>query len=211
LEALVLSYFDNKIGPTISHAFNLEGISAPVKLPPNIRTEIVKLIDMQTTEEFFTYGFENYASANLYFEIHSDWARGNRELLCLSILLHFGKPELFKETLIGGAQRLKAIPNLFKAFHGKPKDPDPEIQQKQLELKELLTTLCQEINHAREKGITPGSTRENQRNRVRDQKRDRDRDEARDRNRDEVRDRDRDEVRDRDRDAARDRQRDDAR
>ncbi len=174
---------------------NLEDISAPVKLPPKVRTEIAKLIDLQTTEELFTYGFENYASANLYFEIPSDWARGNRELLCLSILLHSGKPELFKETLIGGAQRLKAIPNLFKAFHVKTKGPDPEIQQKQLKLKELLKTLCQEINHAREKGITPENKHESTRNRVRDQKRDLDRDETRDRDRDEARDRQRDEAR----------------
>ncbi len=206
MEALVLSYFDNKIGPTISHAFNLAGSSALVKLPPKVRTEIVKLIDLQTTEEFFTYGFENYASANLYFEIPSDWARGNRELLCLSFLLHSGKPELFKETLIGGAQRLKAIPNIYKAFYVEKKVQDQEVNHKRQELEEFLSSFCQDVLRAREKAITQESEGEHKRNRVRDRKRDRDRDEARDLERDEARDLEREEPRDSERDEKRDRQ-----
>ncbi len=194
LEALVLSYFDAHKGPVITHILDLEGRNAPTKLPLDVRKEITKFIDMQTAEKFFTYGFKNYTSANLYFEIPSNLARGNREILCLTALTRSGKPEVFKETLFAGANRLKTIPNLYMAFHDNLKDP--EVTQKQRELKEFLAILCQELNRAREMAITHDSARESKRNWIRDQKRDRDRDDARDRQRDEVRDRERDEARD---------------
>src|SRR4030042_64455 len=117
MEALVLCYCDNFKGPRITNVLNLDNIGTPVKLPPKVRKEIEKLVDTQTEEGFFTYGFKTYTTANFYFEIPSDLARGKREILCLSVLTHSRKPELFKETLIRGAQRFKVIPNLYKAFH----------------------------------------------------------------------------------------------
>ncbi len=208
LEALVLCYFDNIKGPTIAHVLDLENTRTPANLPPNVHLEITKLIDMHTAEEFFTYGFETYTTANLYFEIPSDLARGKREILCYSILTHSRKPEVFKETLIGGAQRLRAIPNIYKAFHDEQITRDQETGQKQQELKEFLANLCQDVNRAKENATTQENKRESKRNRIRDQKRDSGRDESRDSDRDETRDLKRDQPRDSDRDETRDLKRD---
>ncbi len=211
LEALVLCFFDNLKGPTITHVLDLDSSSASTELPPNVHAEIVKLIDLQNTEEFFTYGFETYSTANLYIQIPSEWARGKQEILCLSILTHSGKPEFFKETLIGGAQRLKAIPNIFKAFHIERKAQDQEIDDKRQELKEFLSSFCQDVLRAREKAITKESGQKRKRNRIRDQKRDLKRDDTRDQNRDDTRDQNRDDTRDQNRDDTRDQNRDDTR
>lgn len=211
LEALLLSYFDDKKGPTISHVMYLEGRGAPIKLPLDVRKEVAKFIDMQTGVKFFTYGFKNYTSANLYFEIPSDLARGKREILCLTVLLHSGKPESLKETLLAGSQRLKAIPNIYLAFHVNATVPDTELTQKQLALTEFLSNLCQEVLNTLAKVSTLESERVHNRDQIRDQKRDRDRDEVRDRKRDSARDVQRDEERDRQRDSDRDLQRDEER
>ncbi len=196
LESLVLCYFDNLKGPSISHAVPLGASSDPADLPPDLGNQILKMIDTHTTESFFTYGFETYATANLYFEIPSDWARGKREILCLSVLTHSGRVELFKQTLIEGAQRFKAIPNIYKAFHPEKTAGDNEVEKKQKELEKFLANLGQDVIRVRDEGLTQVSNRE----RSRDETRDRARDEARDRARDETRDRARDEAHDRQRD-----------
>ncbi len=206
LEALVLCYFDNQKGPTINNALPLGSDSVPSELPPDVRKQIEKLIDTQTTEEFFTYGFETYTTANLYFEIPSEWARGKREVLCLSVITHSGKPEFFKETLIEGAQRLKAIPSICKAFHVERIDKDQEVGQKHQELDEFLAKLRKDVIRARKQAINQDREGERKRNRIRDRKRDRNRDEKRDHDRDETRDSGRDETRDSDRDEKHDRE-----
>ncbi len=206
LEALLLCYFDNQKGPTITHALPLGSDSVPTELPSKVLKEIEKLIDTQTTEEFFTYGFETYTTANLYFEIPSEWARGKREILCLSVLTHKGKPEVFKETLIEGAQRLKAIPCIYKAFHVEHKNQDQGVGEKGQELDKFLRKLCKDIILARKKAIIQESKSERKRNQSRDRERDRDRDVTRDSDRDVTRDSDRDVTRDSDRDEKRDRQ-----
>jgi len=43
-------------------------------------------MDQTVSEGFFTHSFEKNNSNNYYFEIHSDWARGNKEMLMVSII-----------------------------------------------------------------------------------------------------------------------------
>ncbi len=198
LEALVICYFDNLIGPSIGYALPLGISSDPADLPPNLGNQILKLIDTQTAETFFTYGFETYTTANLYFEIPSDWSRSKLEIICLSVLTQSGKPELFRETLIEGAQRFKAIPDMYKAFHPEKKASDNKVGEKRKELEIFLTNLNQEVTRIRDEAITQGSNRD----RARDEARDIVRDESRDRTRDEARDRARDEAHDRKQDEA---------
>ncbi len=205
VEALVLCFFDQIKGPSIGYALPLRVSSDPAELPPNLEKQILKLIDTQTAEEFFTYGFETYTTANLYFEIPSEWTRAKRETICLSVLTHSGKAELFKNILVGGARRIKAISNLYKAFHEERRAKDPEVEQKRQELRDYLVKLCQEVLAIRDIAINQEKKRKRKRTQARYLKRDRDRDETRDRERDEIRDRERDEIRDRERDADRDR------
>ena len=55
-------------------------------LSEQFSTRIANIMDQTVIEGFFTHYFEKYKSYNYYFEIHSDWARGNKEMLMVSIL-----------------------------------------------------------------------------------------------------------------------------
>jgi len=44
------------------------------------------IMTQQNEEEFFTNSFENLKVLNFYFQIRSDWARGNKEMLMVTIM-----------------------------------------------------------------------------------------------------------------------------
>jgi len=207
MEALILSYFDKIMGPVITHAMLLENPSIHAKIPKDLETQIQRFIDSQAEERFFSYSFKIYTTANFYFKIPSEWARGKNEILCLTIITKSKKPELFKSTLDAGVARLKAIPDLFIAFYRENQADEENIKKKQQDLKETLAKICQDALIAKKQATVKDKLREN----ARDLTRDVDRDQTRDHNRDLTRDRDRDENRDQDRDENRDRDRDENR
>jgi len=208
----VLSYFDTVLGPIITHAMRLDNSGAPIKLPLDLQKNIQKLIDSQTDEGFFVHSIKIHMTANVYFRIPSEWARGKYEMLCLSILIRSKNPELFKATLEAGVGRLKAIPDLYKAFYREKKINDEAVEKKRQELEESLALLCQDVLQAKKQAITKNDRRERTREQTRDQARDHDRDQTRDhdrdQNRDSTRDHERDQSRDHDRDQVRDLDRD---
>ncbi|MFX1281698.1 MAG: hypothetical protein ACFFA3_20270, partial [Promethearchaeota archaeon] len=90
---VALSYFHRKIGPLVffSHPKN--------SLDKELSAKIANIMDQQYNEGFFTHSFENLKSLNYYFEIHSDWARGNKEMLMVSIVLDQQIPEEIEKIL----------------------------------------------------------------------------------------------------------------
>ena len=204
-----------KIGSIILHSLRFDNSKAPVKLPPDLQAQIRKLMDNLDDEGFFSHSFKTYMTANLCFKIPSVWARGNWELLCLSVITKSKKPELFKDALEAGVVRIKAIPELYKAFHGEKQVENEDFKDKQQELKEFLASLCEDLRQAKKQGIAKAGARERKRNqtrdRDRDQVRDHDRDQYHDSDRNQIRDYDRDQTRDHDRDQTRDHDRDQTR
>lgn len=78
---VALSYFHRKIGPVVFFSYPKN------TLDKELSVKIANIMDQQYSEGFFTHSFENLKSMNYYFEIHSDWARGNTEMLMVSIIL----------------------------------------------------------------------------------------------------------------------------
>ena len=78
--AAVISYFHRKIGPINAYSYP-EGI-----LDEHSSMTIANIMDQTFQEGFFTHSFENLYSMNFYFEIHSDLARGNKEMLMASVI-----------------------------------------------------------------------------------------------------------------------------
>ncbi|MFX0040789.1 MAG: hypothetical protein ACFFB9_03265 [Promethearchaeota archaeon] len=78
---VALSYFHRKIGPLVFYSYPKDMLERDLAL------KIANIMDQQFSEGFFTHSFENLKSLNYYFEIHSDWARGNKEMLMVSIIL----------------------------------------------------------------------------------------------------------------------------
>ncbi|MFX1370244.1 MAG: hypothetical protein ACFFCE_00170 [Promethearchaeota archaeon] len=78
---VALSYFHRKIGPLVFYSYPKNILEKDFSL------KIANIMDQQFNEGFFIHSFENIKSMNYYFEIHSDWARGNKEMLMVSIIL----------------------------------------------------------------------------------------------------------------------------
>ena len=77
---VALSYFHRKIGPLVFYSYPED------MLDEQLSARIANIMDQTVSEGFFTHSFEKNNSNNYYFEIHSDWARGNKEMLMVSII-----------------------------------------------------------------------------------------------------------------------------
>jgi hypothetical protein len=89
-------------------------------LNEDLSVRIANIMDQTFSEGFFTHSFENLNSMNYYFEIHSDWARGNKEMLMISIIFEQQTtPEMEQNvsTLSNEfSERLKSNEDIFTAF-----------------------------------------------------------------------------------------------
>ena len=114
--SIILSFFARKKGPTIFHNY-------PVKALTNTeRMDIIQNMDQAYKKEFFVLQSNTIPSSiNYYFEIHSEWARGNKEMLLISLIIN--KPitplleELFQPICKDFATQLKNERNTFKALY----------------------------------------------------------------------------------------------
>ena len=57
-------------------------------LDNKLSTRIANIMDQQFIEGFFTHSFEDTITMNYYFEIQSDWARGNKDMLMISLIFN---------------------------------------------------------------------------------------------------------------------------
>jgi len=78
-------------------------------------------MDQQRDEGFFTHSFENLKSLNYYFEIHSDWARGNKEMLMFSVILEEQitsvNEQIIENLCTDFSKRLQSNEEIFMGFY----------------------------------------------------------------------------------------------
>ncbi|NVM34192.1 MAG: hypothetical protein HWN81_01270 [Candidatus Lokiarchaeota archaeon] len=112
---VTLSYFHRKIGPLVFYSYPKNTLEKDLSL------KIANIMDQQFSEGFFTHSFENLKSMNYYFEIHSDWARGNKEMLMASIILEQQiTPEVEEKISIlcnEFSEQLQSNEEIFTAFY----------------------------------------------------------------------------------------------
>jgi hypothetical protein len=101
---VVLTYFHRKIGPLVFYSYPKNS------LDKELSTKIANIMDQLFDEGFFTHSFENFKSINYYFKIPSDWARGNKELLMLSIIVDQQISPEIEEIRIITPERLVGLP-----------------------------------------------------------------------------------------------------
>ncbi len=113
--AVAISYFHRKIGPIVWYSYPEETLSEEEK------GHLADIMDQSYEEGFFMHKFGILTSMNYYFEIPSEWARGNKEMLMISLILDsapqigFEKPiQSWSESF---ANRLKAKNEIYKAFY----------------------------------------------------------------------------------------------
>jgi len=90
-------------------------------LENKLAIRIASIMDQTVSEGFFTHSFENKNSMNYYFEIHSDWARGNKEMLMVSIIFnHQTSPEIEQNVLVLCSEffeKLQSNEEIYTAFY----------------------------------------------------------------------------------------------
>ncbi len=112
---VTLSYFHRKIGPLVytSYPENM--------LDEQLSIRIANIMDQTFSEGFFTHSFENLFSMNYYFEIHSEWARGNKEMLMVSIIFdQTTTPDMEQNVLTlcnEFSEKLQANEEIYTAFY----------------------------------------------------------------------------------------------
>ncbi|MHA1342254.1 MAG: hypothetical protein ACTSRZ_20855 [Promethearchaeota archaeon] len=112
---IALSWFHRKVGPMIFYSYP-EGM-----LKEEEKIRIADQIDQAFEEGFFSHSFDNIISMNYYFEIYSEWARGQKEMLMISIIFYENvTPDIEHEVLgqcIEFSRKLKKNKEIYKAFY----------------------------------------------------------------------------------------------
>jgi hypothetical protein len=125
---VTLSYFHRKIGPLIFYSYPKD------TLEKELEVKIANIMDQQFNEGFFTHSFENLKSLNYYFEIHSDWARGNKEMLMFSVILDQQIAPSIEEIIANlcteFSERLQSNEEIFTGFYINEKDYHEEDVEK---------------------------------------------------------------------------------
>ena len=112
---VILSYFHARIGPSIFYSF------PKTQVDEEVADRIYELMNQPKKEEFLTQSFESLKLLNYYFQIHSDWARGNEEMLMLSIMTTQQVSPEIEETIsnLGKkfSEKMQSNEDIFTGFH----------------------------------------------------------------------------------------------
>ena len=141
---LILSYFDPFYGPK---AF----ISLPIDITKEKEKEITYFINVPSEDKFIeTISFvDKQKIINFPFTIRSDWARGYKEQLLLSVILDKNyKSEVFEKSIKNIVKTIQSAPNLYKAFYKEQENfsLDPDIDDVLKILNDLLLNGYQALN-----------------------------------------------------------------
>ena len=142
--SIILSFFNRKKGPIVFHSYPENAI---------IESEVIEITQNMTQafkKEFFVqYSSTIPSSLNYYFEIHSDWARGKKEMLLLSIMINKPITSIMEKRVqpicLDFATQIKNEENTFKALY--INDIDSRSEKEQFEIKLYYNGLKERIKH----------------------------------------------------------------
>jgi len=144
---VALSYFHRKIGPINAYAYP-ESI-----LDDELSVRIANIMDQTFNEGFFTHSFESLYSMNYYFEVPSDWARGNKEMLMASVIfdqqISVETEQNVSHILEDFARMLQANEEIYAAYYindlNNYEDHSDQIIQKDKVMKVLIKDLYRTV------------------------------------------------------------------
>ncbi|MFX0083561.1 MAG: hypothetical protein ACFE94_17575 [Candidatus Hodarchaeota archaeon] len=79
---VILSYFHTRIGTSVFYSF------PETPLDKEITVRLYDIMTQQNEEEFFIHSFKNLKILNFYYQIPSEWARGKKEMVMISIIIN---------------------------------------------------------------------------------------------------------------------------
>ena len=103
---LVISYFDNRIGPNI--LYSNSDVSNIYGFP-----DLSRILEFSEDDGIFMFSFRKFQTINMIFNIRSDTARGGQELLMISCII---RASYFKNELIDIYQYLETKKPILEKF-----------------------------------------------------------------------------------------------
>ncbi len=143
--SVVLSYFARKKGPLVFYAYPENNLDKGFSI------QIATIMDQVFREGFFVQHSSIIPSSlNYYFEIPSEWARGSKEMLMISIILDKPTNKLLEKNIeelcADFVLQLKNIENLFKALYTEAIDKFPDKDRSDIKkVNENLKTKIKEF------------------------------------------------------------------
>ena len=131
--SIILSFFNRKKGPIVFHSYPEN------TLIENEIMEIVQNMSYAFKKEFFVQHSSTVPSSlNYYFEINSDWARGKKEMLLLSIIINQPITPILEKIIqpicLEFATQIKNEENSFKALYINQMESRSEKDQSEIKL-----------------------------------------------------------------------------
>ena len=141
MKGIVISYFDTYEGskPLLTYP-------EPLLLTDDQMNQVNKLLDITFEKSFFIHHFDFCNTVNYYTEISSEFARGKKESLLVSILVDsYEDPENWKEPLGEFLNYIETIPNVYKGFYYWTTKRTLEVEAKFKELQHLTKNFYESI------------------------------------------------------------------
>ncbi|MFX1532161.1 MAG: zinc ribbon domain-containing protein [Promethearchaeota archaeon] len=124
---VLLSYFHSKIGATVFYSF------PETPLAKEISNRLYDIMTQQNEEEFFTHSFEDLKILNFYFQIPSEWARGKKEMVMLSIIINQQISPEIEESLSllcrKFSEKMQSNEDIYTGFYSYELDKHDEVDK----------------------------------------------------------------------------------
>jgi len=145
---LVLTHFDSIIGPVVFLSF-------PGEISPVVSGDILKFMNLEVEESFLEASIieEQVKVINYLFEVPSDWARGKREMVMLSVVVDKNyKTEIFHDIMMNIVDSIKGIEDCYKGFYeGHDKHGSDEgIEDILAKMKRIMSNGLDDVKNALE-------------------------------------------------------------
>jgi small GTP-binding protein len=140
---VILTYLDPVKGPKI---IATQPKLSDVTVMESILAQIFQM-GMRPTNFDDIIPIEEGNFANYLFCLPSAWNSAGCEKVMISVTLdEHENPRIFKSVFNRSIDRMKGVPNLFKAFYINANKPDPQIPSIFAQLEGLLKTLLEDLN-----------------------------------------------------------------
>ena len=107
-----------------------------------LSARIFDLMDQPSKEEFLTQSFENLKLLNYYFQIYSDWARGKKEMVMVSILIYQQISPEIEESISDlckeFSEKMQTTEEVFTGLHRKDLNNYAENDKARIRKNEFL-------------------------------------------------------------------------
>lgn len=142
-----LTFFKRRSGPLMYYYYPESSLNVTQK------AIIVDTMMNALNERYFIHQSSNLSSLNYYFEIQSDWARGKKEMLMISVILNTkitkSIEEIIQSICIDFQTDLTSIKDIYKALYDK--DFDSFSEEEQSDIEELSRSLRMKIKEFHKK------------------------------------------------------------